>query len=191
LSVIPSGTTPFADVAGLRLQSLMNRGQYRAAAFVSQSMLRSPNLSAESGYFLQSSLALAEAHLGQEKTALASMERAKELRLKVAAPREEAEDRMVEAEIELSVGNKQDAYNSAEKAYEFFSTHELHESAFRSAILAHAASEMLHRSDDSASSTKIDEQARKLREIWGADVFQVYWSSSPTLSAYTRGTNVL
>ena len=166
-----------ATMADTRVESLLSQEKYeQALSYIEATTARYPKMSASGHQDLELERAIAEAHLGMKKEALADLGEVQQ-GAKPENASEEATLNLEIAEINLNAEMPQDAYaKAANAAAHFASTGQL-DSELRSVCIAAAASKAL---DNSAEYNSYSAKALDIRSLiqhtWNPQLSETYLS---------------
>jgi serine/threonine protein kinase len=166
-----------ATMADTRVESLLSQEKYeQALSYIAATTARYPKMSASGQQELELERAIAEAHLGMKKEALADLGEVQQ-GSKPENASEEATRNLEIAEINLNAEMPQDAYGrAAEAAAHFASTGQL-DSELRSVCIAAAASKALDNSAEYSSYTAKALDIRSLiQHTWNPQLSETYLS---------------
>ena len=191
LNSVPENGVPNAGVAQTRVEFLLSQQRYQPAlSLVRTTIAKSPELSEDTKQDLESSAAIAEAHIGMKKHAQAWLAAAAASEPHDAKPEDTAQDLLTAAEIYLPLGMDQQALTAAKSAQAYFAGSEQLDSELRSAGLAAIASRAL--GDETSYeyfSKKIVDIIKQLRQTWGPDFLGTYLAR-PDIRDLTQVTQV-
>ena len=162
----------------IRVQSLLSQRQYsQSLQLAKKDIALYPTMTQDNKQTFEADEAIAEAYLGQRSAALAHMYDVLGATTPDTDPGDRAALQLIEAEVELALGNAQDGRRAASDAAVYFESHERLDSALRSDYLSAAASKRL---DDNAGETayltKIIDIQRQLQHTWTASTLELYLS---------------
>lgn len=189
---LASGTAALAaDITENRIESKLSQRQYRAAlAEARKEIAALPQDMTETKFALEQDALIAEASLGRKKQVLAELSVLAALDDHKGNPEGSARDKLVSAEIFLSVGMNQQAYESATAAEAYFASTGQYDSDLRGAYLAAIASKALKQETEyNLLLKKVIDIQGKLKEDWGPDSLHLYLSR-PDFHFFTLRTSV-
>ena len=175
-------TAPPTDVLGAkmaetRVESLLSQGKYKQAlSYIGVTTTRYPKMSASEQQHIEFDRAIAEAHLGLKRQAVADMVDVQQ-RAKPESAAEEAALDLEIAEISLNADLPQLAHDEAsEAAAHYASTGQL-DSELKSVCIAAAASKALNNTTEFTSYTvKAVDIVSQIQQTWSLQVSQTYLS---------------
>jgi serine/threonine protein kinase/Tfp pilus assembly protein PilF len=190
LQQVPNTETFGLLMAEMRILSLLSSLKYAQANEVAEKTLISyPSMAEDDKLELLEDEALAEAHLGKTKQALALMNQISSQNSAQGAANDWRRD-LVAAEIYLSLGKAQQARDLAAKTADHFASTGQRTSELRSLCLMAAASKTLKDSQGyESSSQKIIDILAELKHTWDPKIFVTYFSR-PDFQALVRGINL-
>jgi serine/threonine protein kinase len=166
-----------ATMADTRVESLLSQEKYeQALSYIAATTARYPKMSASGQQELELERAIAEAHLGMKKEALADLSEVQ----RGSKPENDSEEATLNleiAEINLNAEMPQDAYGKAAKAAAHFASTGQLDSELRSVCIAAAASKAL---DNSAEYSSYSAKALDIRSLiqhtWNPQLSETYLS---------------
>lgn len=174
-----SGDDAMMAILGeIRVGSLLSQQRYAAAlTLAGQKIGDQPAMPVGRKLDLEQDEAVAEAHLGMKKEAMAGLSKYVVPEQPNETPVDSAQRKLSAAEIYLWLGMDREAQSSAQAAQSTFASTGLRDSELRSALLAAAASKYLKDIAAFETCTKIVvDILGELRKEWGPELLQKYIS---------------